>query len=92
MKKVQYYTMQSPSAVVPLTESANLAIQSATPDYGLKPNGVTIEDMRENAEFYKPMDDIDRVSVAQTESKKLAKDVRSAVRSLQQFSKQFKKS
>lgn len=83
------YTMHSTSAVVPMTETENLALQTATPDYGMRPNGITIEDMRENAEFYKMQDDIDRVSVAQTESKKLAADVRKAARELQKFSKQF---
>lgn len=73
------------SALVPHDPAENLALQGVTPDYGLKPNGVTIEDMRNYPELYSHTDDLDRAALAAQSSMNLSKDVRAIADKLQKL-------
>lgn len=68
--------------LVPHDPAENLALASATVDKGLQPNGLTIEMMRENPEFYKPADLLDRCAIAAQTSAKLSNDVKKVVNAL----------
>lgn len=69
-------TNTAPSAVVPRDEVANEAINSVPKDYGLKPNGLTIEDMRANLSLFDShLTDLDRAAIAVRESESNAKQL-----------------
>lgn len=70
----------STSMLVPHDPATNEALASAKVDRGLKPNGLTIDVMRENQDFYETKDTLDRAGVAAKESGKLAGDVKKVVR------------
>lgn len=72
--------MFSLSMLVPHDPAVNDALASAGNDKGLKPNGLTIDMMRENAEFYANHDLLDRAAIAANESGKVAADVKKVVR------------
>lgn len=74
--------MCSESMLVTHTPAQNAALDSMVRDYGLKPNNLTIEEMRENIDFYRPMDDLDRPSVAVKMSASLKDDLTKAVNTL----------
>lgn len=69
----------SPSMLVPHDPAINDALAAAARDYGLKPNGLTIDAMRENPEFYTQRDTLDRLAIASETSGKLAGDVKKVV-------------
>lgn len=82
MKRPISEKMCSVSMLVPHDAAENLALASATVDKGLQPNGITIDMMRENPEFYKPADLLDRCAVAAQTSAKLSDDVKKVVRAI----------
>lgn len=71
--------MLSDSMLVPHDSITNNAVAAATTDKGLVPNGITIDAMRENPEFYQQSDDLDRAAIAAKESGKLTSDVKKVV-------------
>ena len=72
----------SASSLVPHDTVQNVALSSATVDKGLKPNGVTIADMRANPDLYSHQDTLDRCAIASKESTKLSSDVKKVVRAI----------
>lgn len=74
--------MHSLSMLVPHDPAVNDAIASQGVDKGLKPNGLTIDLMRENPEFYANHDTLDRAAIAANESGKVADQVKKVVRSI----------
>lgn len=72
--------MLSDSALVPHDPIMNNAVAASTTDKGLVANGLTIDAMRDNPDFYTKSDDLDRAAIAAKESGKLADDVKKVVR------------
>lgn len=65
-----------PSAIVlhdPVIEQSNL--QNTTVDLGLKPNGLTIANMRDMGSLSSPIDDLDKIAIARKESTELGKSI-----------------
>lgn len=83
MKKPISERMCSDSMFVPHDEPKSDVLSQITPDYGLKPNGLTIDEMRDNIEFYSCHDDLDRPAIASQVSQKLADDVKKVVRAIE---------
>lgn len=82
MKKPISEKLCSDSLFVPHDEPKNDVLSQITPDYGLKPNGLTIDEMRENKDFYDCHDDLDRIAIASQTSAKLSADVKKVVNTI----------
>lgn len=82
MKSPTPFQICSPSMFVPHDAAVNDAFQQSVTDYGLKPNGLTIDDLRTNIELYSTSDELDRLGVAQRVSGSLANDIKSVAKSL----------
>lgn len=73
-------TLCSKSALVPHDPAVNDALNMAKKDYGLKPNGITIDMMRETPELFSHADTLDKAAIAAKSSSSLAEDVKKVVR------------
>lgn len=81
MKTPIPFVICSSSMFVPHDAAANDALQQSVTDYGLKPNGLKIEDLRDNIELYSTADELDRLGVAQRVSGSLANDIKRVAQS-----------
>lgn len=66
-----------------------IANESLTPttDLGLKPNGLTLDDLQANHEFVHVGDDLDKAAVAAKISSSLSKETKSTISALQKLAK-----
>ena len=69
----------------------NVALNAQPVDLGLKPNGLTLDDMQENAEFNRVGDTLDKAAVAAKESSQLSKENKIVIDKLKELENKSKK-
>lgn len=76
---------------VPHDETKNVALDATPESLNLKPNGLTVDDMQQNAEFNRVGDTLDKAAVASKISSSLAQDTKKTINALKALEKQSKK-
>lgn len=79
------------SMLVVHSPSENIALQSQPRDFGLKPNGLTLDDMQSNAKFNRTGDLLDKAAVASKESSELSKQNKAAIDKLKDLERKSKR-
>lgn len=79
------------SMFVKHSSSENVALQAQPVDLGLKPNGLTLDDMQENARFNRVGDTLDKAAIAAQESSELSKTNKAAIDKLRDLEKKSKR-
>ena len=78
------------SMLVNHAPTENVALNSQPVDLGLKPNGLTLDDMQANAKFNRTGDLLDKAAVASKESSELSKENKATIDKLKALEKKSK--
>lgn len=76
---------------VPHDPDTNVALANEPIDKGLRPNGMTLDDMQANALFNRAGDTLDKAAIAAKDSSELSKTTKETIQKLKELEKRSKR-